>query len=303
MNREQLLREIRALLAKAGFYVSEICNIRPSSCDFFARKDNLLLILKVLNNIDALTVEVAEELRLLSTFLDGIPLVVGMKSSTRTLEEGVVYLRHKVPIINFVTFEDYARGTKPIICAAPGGLYANLDEKRIHQLRMERKISLGTLARVAGVSRRTIRMYEKGERASIQTVIKMEEFFEESIIRPIEFYEFMEAEMEVTRRQIEEDILVKLKQLGLEITPTMRCPFDAISEILENAFLVTIKKDRLMERAKLIANISKVVEKQSVFFVERTVRKNLEGIPLIQREELARIREPERLVDLILERQ
>ena len=44
------------------------------------------------------------------------------------------------------------------------------------RLREERSISLGTLAEIAGVSRRTIQMYENGMGAMIDVAIRLEEF-------------------------------------------------------------------------------------------------------------------------------
>ena len=93
MDRTELLGDVRETLSKAGFYVSELCSIRPIGFDLVARRDNSLLIIKVLTNIDAFSEDVAKELRVLSILLKGCPLLIGERSGTGFLEEDVVYDR------------------------------------------------------------------------------------------------------------------------------------------------------------------------------------------------------------------
>jgi len=300
MNRDELVNSIRTLLTKAGFFVSDICSIRPSSFDFFARRDNLLLILKVLNNIDALNAEVAHELCNLASILKGIPLLIGIRSSSRQLEDSVVYYRYNVPIVNYATFEEYLKGEEPLICAAPGGLYVNIDGERLKQKRIQHGVSLGKLSRIVGVSRRTIRMYEKGERASIHAVTQIEEFFGEPFTKSVNFLQFSPSE--TPRTTLPDNPFTDLKHLNLHIIPIFRCPFDAISEIQSDSLLMGIRRERLSERARLLSNISQVAEKQSFFIVEHSLKTNIEGIPLISKKELQKIKSPEQILELILER-
>ncbi len=127
MKREELLMETRCLLIRAGFFCSDICRIRPVSFDFIARRDNILVIIKVLNNIDALNEDVAEELTSIARFLEGVSLVIGTKTCSLPLEDDVIYYRYNVPIITYATLDNYLHGVPPLICAAPGGFYVNID--------------------------------------------------------------------------------------------------------------------------------------------------------------------------------
>jgi len=73
MNKEALTLQVIEILSKAGFTLSDRCNIRPRSFDLAARRCNILLLLRVLSNIDGLSAETAREMRQLSGFLDGSP--------------------------------------------------------------------------------------------------------------------------------------------------------------------------------------------------------------------------------------
>src|SRR5207237_476696 len=64
-----------------------------------ARRDDTLLILKVFQNVDALSRGTAQELKAIARTLEGSPLVVGERSGTGPLEDGVIYSRFGVPIL------------------------------------------------------------------------------------------------------------------------------------------------------------------------------------------------------------
>ena len=298
MNRKELLWQTRLLLAKAGFYCSEVCNIRPSSFDFVARRDDTLFIIKVLNNIDSMSQDVATELISVAKYLNGIPLVVGKRTCSSMLEEDIVYFRHGVPIVTYETLENYLHGVPPVVGAAPGGYYVNIDGERLKKFRMNKGISLGQIARIAGVSRRTIRMYEEGERATIEVAEKIAEYFGEDFIKPIELETKIDQEI-MKIRNIENEIFRRLQEIGASIFPTKRCPFHAITEMLNEKMLVGINEKRINEKAKLIASLSKVVEKHSVLFMDAH-KKNIQGIPVINRRELKKIDSPEEIIELII---
>jgi len=299
MKRDELIEETRRLLIRAGFYCSQICKFRPSSFDFIARKDNLLFIVKILNNIDALNEEVANELVSIAKFLDAIPIVIGKRTCSSYIEDDVVYFRYGVPIITYTTLESYLQGIMPVICAAPGGYYVNIDGDVLRKLRIEKGMSLGQLARIAGVSRRTIRMYERGERASIEIVERIAKFLGEDFIKPVE----LSIEKEMIRiRKIENEIFHMLHEMGAFILPTLRSPFHAITKLLNEKLIVGINERRIFEKAKVISNLSKVAERQSVIFMEYCSKKNIEGVPVIEKEELKRMKEPEKIIELIIER-
>lgn len=301
--KKELLDDTRNLLARAGFYLSKVCTIRPSSFDFVARRDNALLLVKVLNNIDALSEEVAQELLFLAKHLDGIPILIGNRTGTGRLEDEVVYYRYNVPIITLDTLHDYLHGVHPLICAAPGGFYVRMDGERLRDIRNERGISRGQLARMTGVSRRTIRMYDQGERATIEVAKKMAELLGEDILQPLDLATFIQGyEMEV-HRHISDRLLALIEAMNISIIPTDRSPFNAISRFMDELLLVATECRRVRERARVLSDVSRVVEHPSVLFMESTTRTNIAGIPVIGQAELATLDDPLGLFDLIRERE
>ena len=92
--------------------------------------------------------------------------------------------------------------------------------------------------------------------------------------------------------------------LGYRILSTKRSPFDALTKDSKTLILTSFERNdgMLAKKAKVVTNISKVVEKHSVIFVEKSRRKNLEGTPLIDKKELKNIDDSEGIIELILER-
>jgi putative transcriptional regulator len=312
VKREELLARIRETLAKTGFFVSDPHNIRSISFDIIARRDKQLLIIKALSNIDSLSSDDAEQLRILATTLDGKPMVIGLHSSSGNLEEGILYSRFGVPIISEATFHEHMlEGVPPFVYAAPGGLYVRLDGETLKRIRTERNISLGTLAEIAGVSRKAIQMYESGMGAMIDIATKIEEFLNEPIVVPLNPFSYT-AEVAKTLRSFDEfeelnkDVFQLLKEIGYSVVPTIRCPFDALAKEDEMLLLAGIGHDDLMtaRKARVVGNISRVTEKKSVIFVRReTSVEEIEGTPLITEDELRRADDTEDVLELILQRE
>lgn len=311
VHREELINGVRETLAKAGFYVSKPIVMRSVSFDIVARRDKSLLIIRILSNIDAFSKDNAEELKVLAEALEASPLVIGERSGSGEVEEGIVYSRFGIPILSAETLADFMlEGVPPFVFAAPGGLYVKLDSRLLRRLREERNISLGTLAEIAGVSRRTIQMYESGMGAMIEVATKLEEFLKELLVVPLDPFAYNPETKDRLVEMGELDFFSKevfgiLDQLGYSIVPTVKCPFEALTSDERALILTGLGQDesRLAEKARTVGDISKITERRSVIFIERVKsRRSIGGTPLVGKDELRKMGEPEKLFDLVIAR-
>src|SRR5438046_8976905 len=159
MKRDRVLEETREALGKTGFFLSQPDGERGLCFDVVARRDDTLLIVKVFQNVDGLSKGTAQELKTIARTLEGSPLVIGERSGTGPLEDGVIYGRFGVPILCRSTLLEFLEeGVPPFLFSAPGGLYVRLDAAALRRMREDRGLSLGALADLAGVSRRTLPM-------------------------------------------------------------------------------------------------------------------------------------------------
>ena len=314
MRREELLGEVRDTLIKAGFYVSELYTMRPIGFDLVARRDNSLLIIKVLTNIDAMSEDVAMELRKLSILLKGCPLLIGQRSGTGILREDVVYDRFGIQAITSETLKTHLLEGMPLeVYAAPGGLYVNLDQDKIKKLRMEQNISLGSFARSLKVSRRTVQMYEEGMNTSIEVALRIEGSLGTNVTVPIDILKHQTPKKEVEPASIEtegfrkfqREIFSILEHVGYKVIPLERAPFEAVSQDKKKILLTCVDEynKKLLRKAQAVSNISKVTERHAVLITDKDVHKtSIEGTPLIVKKELKKVRGPEEIIDLVLER-
>jgi putative transcriptional regulator len=319
MNRLDLVKVIRDILSNAGFYVSDLYSMRLIGFDLVARRDNSLLIIKVLTNINAISEEVANELKLLSNLLQGQPLLIGERGGTSFLEKDVVYDRFGIQTISAETLESYFLDGTPLkVYASPGGFYVNINTEKLIKLRKKQNISIGSFARSVKVSRRTVRMYEEGMNARVEFAERIEDLLKDNITVDIDLLskdrgkksntqnkEVTTKKPEDPFRDFQKEIFSILKKVGYEITPMDRCPFDAVSKNKDKVLLTCVHRydKKFIKRAQIVGSISKITEKHAVLFTESKIKKhNIEGTPLIVKKELKKIRGPEEIIELILER-
>lgn len=322
MHRDQVLLEITELLASHGF---ETSNIYDRSCfDMMARRELILLLLKVLINVDGFTSQQAQEIkRLARTFLAS-PLIVGFKSKTEPLEEDVVYERHGIPVVapetlrNMVVDEVY-----PEVLAGRGGYYVNINGEILKEVRERENLSLKDLADIAHVSRETIYKYEHGMvRAYPETAMLLENILNIKITLDIDLFKTPEPESDMLKSdQASEtegnpqDISPEPKELiklGFGVLPTYRTPFDAISQAnsrkeKENILLTNLEKNRNSQALKKMAlnvkDLSDITKKEAVFIMEsKRVVECIEGIPAVNTDEICEMENCREFIQLLKER-
>ncbi len=311
MQRDHVLREISQLLSNHSF---ETSHIYDRSCfDMVARKRLLLLLLKVLINIDGFTGQQAEEIKKVASSILASPLVVGVKSKHDYLEEDVVYERHGIPVIapetlrNMIVDEIY-----PEVFADRGGYFVEVDGEVIREARERDNLSLKDLADKAHVSRETIYKYEHGMvRACPQTVITLEDVLNMKITLQVDIFKIPESEkMEVMEKTPKE-----LVKLGFGVIPTNKTPFDAIArsdpeleELKKHIAMITnMDKNRnqkvLQKMAINVKDLSEVTGSEAVFLFEHKKKLEcIEGVPVIHNWELGEMKNSKEFLKIIKER-
>jgi putative transcriptional regulator len=313
MSRSALVGNVTAMLEDAGFVVSDRCAIRPKSFDVAARRGNDVLLLKILGNIDAFDAKTGAEMRRLGEYLHATALVIGLRTRDEELDPGVVYFRHGVPVFSPDTaLELFVDGVPPLIYAAPGGLYVNIDSEVLADAREDRDWSLGQLAQELGVSRRTVSKYEDGMDASVEVAAQLEEMFDEDLGSPVSVLDGAEAVREADELPDapeadpdDEPVVTVLTRVGYDVHLTDRAPFKTVSEDEDegqmltghSAFTKTAEK-----RARIMSSVGQVTRTQSVYIVDTAKRESVEDTAIIEQEEMEDIEEQADLRNLIYDR-
>ena len=319
--RDRWIERIREMLERAGFYVAATTGARPSSFDLVERRDSTLLLIKALKNVDALDAQEAGRLQELGRLFPAIVLVLGQRSGLAELEEGVVYTRYGVPIVNETTLREYLeKALPPFLYASPGGVFARIDGARLRELRLAGGLSLGALASVAGVSRRAIQLYEEGQGAEASVVERIEAHFDQPIARPVLLFETprravprgakptepSEAEHPPapTGDALRDGVFRQLDGLGLEVTVTVRAPFDALARAQEILLTGVGSLRTATRRAEILHGVARVAEGHAMFVVREQVhRDSIAGLPILDVAELKRHRDRDELLEALAERE
>lgn len=311
-KRSELYDCVTETLRRSNFEISERCVLRSTCFDIFARKEVLLLLIKILTNIDSMNQCSAREMRWIASILSASPLVIGRRTRVAEMEEGLVYERFGVPAINPETMESIlVNNIFPIIFSSRGGYYVKINGELLRKIRRERGLSLGDVAEQIGVSRRTIYNYENNiAGATFDTALKLEDFLDKSLAMPLNIFEIpkeIEEQEPPSCGEGEKSILERLSSIGLQVYPVKKAPFSALTVEEEKVMLTEVARMRLRNltiRAKLLKSIS-ITTMTSAFFVvdsdKRTI-KSLEGIPVVGRGELDKIEDAEELLEKLKEK-
>ncbi len=266
MERERLIKTVEAILRGAGYRVARL-DLKGGSCfDLVASRLFLLLFIKAAVNIDTITEEQAEDLKRLSKFFKASPLIVGLRSKSGELEEGVVYERFGIYALRPETLYDALLNNElPAVFAERGGLYVRINGELLRELREKHGYSVTELAQLLGVSRKSLLNYERGEQAvSLEVAIQLEEIFDEALAEPIDILRAkVEADLNVKpETPLEREVFERLKKLGLGLVKVKKAPFNAISTEDDIHLLTGIderKTRSTIKRAEMVSEVSRIV--------------------------------------------
>jgi putative transcriptional regulator len=278
------------------------------------RRDNLLLLIKVISNIDGLNEETTREMQFLSKQLHGYPIVIGEKTRDHSLETGVVYFRYGIPAFDIKTMQDYfVDDMPPLIYAEHGGLYVNLEGNILKEERIRKNISLGALASMLGVSRRTISKYEDGEMApSVDVAVKLEEVMDRGFTVSVNLFEKLQPDdtQKIHATPEHSNVFSILQEMGFNVMPISQAPFDAVSQSSnrkdEDSTILTGVAEysrTMVKKAHLMSSISEVARTQSLLIIQGASKtKSIEGTVLIDDKELEKFNDKDDFIELLQER-
>jgi len=305
MKRAEMLDATESILKEAGFQVSSRCMSRPSCFDLTVRKEEQLAFLKAFSNVGNITTKDALELKTISNFFSAAPLFISSKMRGKPLEDDTVYERCNIYAITLKTLEDILlHNMHPLVEAGPGGYYVSLDGDAIRETRQKLGLSVGKLAEMMGVSRRTLYGYEKGmTKASVSVAYSLEWALGTPLVKPINIFKkdsqgigFLAiARRIMTRSRFLQAVLKKFAQINFKVTPTAKAPFDFVAHFSEGQLMIlggvmSQKEKNVEQRTEEIISVSKVANAQPVLITDS--KEISERAPSIHREDFFKMKDP-----------
>ncbi len=312
--RNQLIENVCAQLEDAGFDLSSSCDVRPSCFDLVARRGDQLVLIKILNNVDALTKEDAHALQMVAQFFNAVPLVIGTKTRRGTLEPEAVYKRYGVPTISPVSLQKLiAERNLPKEYVQRGGKFVAIDGSKLREIRVDRNLTQQELADCVHVSARAILAYERDEMdVSSEVAEKLERVLETDLIIPVDILreraqtKLNQGTIGVSVSDLERRVNEFFERLGMSVLWTDRAPFHVAAKEEGPPLMSGVGSLRswaLKKRVEIIKSVSKVTEANAVLIVEEGKSEEcISDVPVIRQLELDDIEKPRELKRIIAER-
>jgi putative transcriptional regulator len=281
-----LKQRVKAFLEESDYATCEY-----HGCFDVAAKKDLLLIIKVLLNVDAFQKEQAKNLKIIANNLDGYPMLVGLQTNREKLKTGIVYERFEMPTLSLETFKELVcNKIFPRIYRDRGGLYVEIDSEVLKDARKGKSLTQRELAEIVGINKKVIYEHEKKQlRMLLEIAEKLEQILNKKIIKPTEIFKRYEEHGQ-PKDLMERSIGRNLQRLGFKIDFVKQSPLDVFAK--EKALIVSdieIDKRKMKKRAADLKDFINIVKKPALLITEKTKNEELLGIPLIERKELEEI--------------
>ncbi|MEM2995267.1 MAG: transcriptional regulator [Candidatus Bathyarchaeia archaeon] len=310
MPYNETLKALADMLREAGFKVSERCLCRPSCFDYAARKGEKVILVKVQDDIDNFSQGDSQELRLIAKSVSASSILISEKTREKPLEDDTVYSRYDVLAVNPKTFENFVlRNVHPLVRAGPGGYYVEIDWEAVKRRRQELGLSVGEMADIVGISRRTIYGYERGTaKASVTVAYNLICVLGIPVAKSVNIFEKSQKQRKDPLIQAGRTIKNKLTQKifkkfsSYNIVAVKKAPFDFIVNVSEGKTRIiggvaSEKEQKLERRADEIVSVSKIVKAHPII-ITKGQKPSSKNISCISEEEISKIKRPEDLIKL-----
>jgi putative transcriptional regulator len=270
-------------LKEAGFELSQLCCSRPSCFDFAARKGDETVLVKLHSDVDTFSRLDSYELRVIAGRVSAAALVISGKTHLKPLEDDTVYSRYSVYVVTGRTFKSIAcRTGYPLVNAGPGGYFVEVDGTLIEKRRKELCLSIGTLAEMVGVSRRTLYGYERCmAKASVSSAYNLEKVLGVPVAKPIDVLEkarkqrvclLLKAKRVIAGRALLQRVFRKFA--FCDISPVRKAPFDFVMNVPDEECVIVGAvaangETCLDERTEEILSVSRVINAHPVLITEK----------------------------------
>jgi putative transcriptional regulator len=296
-------------LKEAGFQVSQLCCSRSSCFDFAARKNNNTLLIKTHSDVDTFSHQDAIELKIIADHVSAASLIISQKTHDKPLEDDTVYSRYAIFVVTEKTIKNIAFQTaNPLVYAGPGGYFVEIDGALVEKRRKELGMSVGKLAEMIGVSRRTIYGYERGmAKASVTSAYNLAKTLGSPVAKPINILEKTRKQScciltKATRAIAGHALFFKIfkKFAFCNISPVKKAPFDFVLNIPNEKHAIvgsiaTNKEKRLNKRIEETLSICQVINAHPVLITENP-KPFSEDIACVCMDELSAMRTPKDLI-------
>lgn len=301
MIRPTLVDQVLQLLHANGFTFQSFMDSN-SSFDIIARRQNMVLILKVLSNIDSLRAEHARDLQKLSHVFNANSLIVGEKTKVFELQRNVLYERYGLPVLSLDGFSALLQQKMPVQRSFKGKNIVELDAEKLRAQREARALTLKDLSERAGISLESLHRYEHGSPAQLDVAEKLEEILHAKLIRGINVFEHAYGNRELSNDPLSNNVLEQLRDLGLKLSVFERAPLTAADA--EQRLLISHVENphAAVKKALLLEKTQHVTQHPGIIVTRSRKKLHVNNVPVLHEEEISTFSNVKDMMRMVHER-
>ena len=285
--KQTLLDNVNIFLLKKGFVIK---NMTRTCFDILARRNEQILLIKVLEDANSISREYTEEMKSVASYIGASPVIIADKAGDR-LEENVVYTRFDMYTLNFGTFTNCVNNRFPFIKRSQAGLTASVSGKKLKEKREELGYSLNALSKKIGVTSRMMTKYEnENSEITLNKARKLYDIFGYQVFAQVEVF----SKNKIPESKFESVVSKKYVELGFDATETKKTPFDIIAKKGREIILTKVS-DKVNPQMQ---SLSKLLDADNLVIFKKKKPKN---IPSMTKKEFMDFEEANELVKFLKE--
>ena len=130
--KQALLDKLNIFLLRKGFTIK---NLTRTCFDILARRNEQILLIKVLEDANSISREYTDEMKAVASYITASPLIIADKAGDM-LDDNIVYSRFEIYTLNFSTFMNCVNNKFPFIKRSQAGLTASVSGKKLKEKRI-----------------------------------------------------------------------------------------------------------------------------------------------------------------------
>src|SRR3989344_1408478 len=285
--KSNLIDKLGIFLLKDGFTVKALSR---NCFDLLARKQDKILLIKVLEDANAVSKEYSYEMNMVASYIGAVPVIIAEKAGNE-LEDNVLYTRFDLYTLNFATFVNSIRNKFPFVKRTQAGFTASIAGNKLRKKREEMGYSLNYLSKKVGVTSRMIDKYEKGDsEITINKAMKIYDIFGHQVFNEVNIF----SGYKKIESRDKSDFSKKYIYLGFEASDTNKSPFDVIAK-KDNELILTKVGDKARPD---FPSLSKLLDADNLVIFKK---KKPKDIPSMTKKEFLEFEKANELIKFLKE--
>jgi len=270
----------------------------------FQRTQRKLMLVKTLMNVDGLAPQQALSLRAVSYFMSAYPFVISMKTNREFLSSKMIYSRFDLPVVTPDMFDSILGEDAYEAHAAKGRHTVAIDAAALRQKRQQMQFTLGELAALVGISKKALYEIEaRRVNPTEETMKKMETTLNIKLHSQYELKSPGETRVSPAGA-FQEKVSKELTRIGVDNSAVCSSPFEIIGKGEFQAIAgLSINMKKIRRDAQSVKKISQIFSSKAFYVAKHAEEKEIEGVPIIEEDELPELDSAKELKKLIEEKE